>query len=159
MFRHLRLFGLLLATISPCLGMSTLAFNGSIIADDFLLGLSPKLPQLDTLILDTCSYIMDAPYNLKIFLMSTRLNKLQLQFDSFWNVNYHFAERLLYSIPIPLNAAVYQIGRYILKIETESTTLGMLREGNKTVETQLSAAIQHGTKDNFLIWINCLHLK
>lgn len=83
MFRHLRLFGLLLATISPCLGMSTLAFNGSIIADDFLLGLSPKLPQLDTLILDTCSYIMDAPYNLKIFLMSTRLNKLQLQFDSF----------------------------------------------------------------------------
>jgi len=58
-----------------------------------------------------------------------------------------------------LNAAVYQIGRYTLKIETESATLGMLREGNKTVETQLSAAIQHGAKDNFLIWINCLDLK
>lgn len=159
MFRHLTLFWLLLATISPCLGISTLAFNGSIIADGFLPGLSPKLPQLDKLILDTCSYIMDASHNLKIFLPLTRLNKLQLQFDSFCNVNYHFAERLLYSIPIPVNVAVSQIGRYILKIETESTTLGILKEENKTVETQQFAGIQHGTKDNFLIWINCLDLK
>ncbi|KAL9543501.1 hypothetical protein MBANPS3_008089 [Mucor bainieri] len=139
--------GISLASLAPrSWGISNLRIANSVISEDFLHEISNKAPQLDTLALEQCSYITEDPFQLKLFLPATRLDRLNLTISSFSQAVNTTLANLLSRTSVKteqsqmenhdLLAAVSDSGRYTLKIETASKTQVLFREGNKTVATE-----------------------
>lgn len=144
-------------------GMSELYFTDSILQQSILPEISLIAPEIKHFEINTCCILVDEPYNLKIFLPSTKIHTLVLVIDTFiiaveYIADYSNVNHEDCSLEnLDLLGAVSSEGRYTLKIETDAKTYIIQRQGNKTINSKSQDPIT-GTKDDFLIWIKCQEL-
>ncbi|KAL7329000.1 hypothetical protein PS15p_207183 [Mucor circinelloides] len=140
-----------------------LRIKDSIFYEDTLSQFSLRLPKVNKLTLDTCSFSKTNTYSLKIFLPTTQVHSFGLRITpfinaTFWNMYglYKYDSSCLEDFE--LFQAVSSEGKYTLKIETDIKVYLSMRQGGKIIQ-QDCTDITEGTKKNFLIWIKCKDMK
>lgn len=126
--------------------------------------ISSKLPYVHTFDIDTCSILMNIPYNLIIFLPSSRIHHFQLKINPFRDGTNRYPEEIeKCSLEnLDLLKAVSLNGSCTLIIGANAQTLvyykqnGSATFSHQVVTDHTTTAI--GTKDNFLIWVKCKDL-
>ncbi|CAO0798196.1 unnamed protein product [Mucor circinelloides] len=140
-----------------------LRIKDSIFYEGTLPQFSLRLPKVNKLILDTCSFLKTNTYSLKIFLPTTQVHSFGLRITpfinaTFWNMYglYKYDGSCLEDFE--LLRAISSNGKYTLKIETDTKVYLSMRQGGKIIQ-QDCTDITEGTKENFLIWIKCKDMK
>ncbi|KAL9547784.1 hypothetical protein PS6_006972 [Mucor atramentarius] len=140
-----------------------LRIKDSILYEDTLPQFSLRLPKVNKLTLDTCSFLKTNTYSLKIFLPTTQVHSFGLRITpfinaTFWNMYglYKYDSSCLEDFE--LFQAVSSDGKYTLKIETDIKVYLSMRQGGKIIQ-QDCTDITEGTKKDFLIWIKCKDMK
>ncbi|KAL7326116.1 hypothetical protein PS15p_208504 [Mucor circinelloides] len=131
-----------------------LQFYNSILHSKSFTLISQRLPAIGELAIEKCHIIKHAhPFTLKISLPATEIDSLSL----------NVAALDLYSdlSNTQLLKATSESGHYTLVIETETKTYVSYVEGNKKLssDSRCGSIPVQGTKDLYLVWIECKSLK